>query len=82
MAYFLLLESVIPGQALSDKEYRALVQLAEVLPTDVKVLILEDREFGDQKLYQVLTDELNFDYLIRSEPISPCQHLLQQKRAP
>src|SRR6202142_3800273 len=46
-------------------EYRALVQLAEVLPADVKVLIVADRGFGDQKLYQVLTDELKFDYLIR-----------------
>ena len=46
-------------------EYRALVQLAEVLPADVKVLIVADRGFGDQKLYRVLTDELKFDYLIR-----------------
>ena len=42
-----------------------LVQLAEALPADVKVLIVADRGFGDQKLYQVLTDELKFDYLIR-----------------
>src|SRR5271169_3187378 len=46
-------------------EYRALVQLAEVLPADVKVLIVADRGFGDHKLYKVLTDELKFDYLIR-----------------
>ena len=46
-------------------EYRALVQLAEVLPADVKVLLVADRGFGDQKLYRVLTDELKFDYLIR-----------------
>src|SRR5487761_2130063 len=37
-------------------EYRALVQLAEVLPADVKVLIVADRGFGDQKLYQVLVN--------------------------
>jgi hypothetical protein len=30
-----------------------------------KVLIVADRGFGDQKLYQVLTEELKFDYLIR-----------------
>ena len=46
-------------------EYRVLVQLAEVLPPDVKVLIVADRGFGDQKLYRVLTEELKFDYLIR-----------------
>jgi hypothetical protein len=45
-------------------EYRMLVQLAEALPADVKVLIMADRGFGDQKLYQVLTEELKFDYLI------------------
>jgi hypothetical protein len=46
-------------------EYRVLVQLAEALPADVKVLIVADRGFGDQKLYRVLTEELKFDYLIR-----------------
>jgi hypothetical protein len=46
-------------------EYRVLVQLAEALPADVNVLIVADRGFGDQKLYQVLTKELKFDYLIR-----------------
>ena len=28
-------------------------------------LIVADRGFGDQKLYQVLTEELKSDYLIR-----------------
>ena len=46
-------------------EYRVLVQLAEALPADVKVLVVADRGFGDQKLYQVLTEELKFDYLTR-----------------
>jgi hypothetical protein len=49
----------------SAYEYRVLVQLAEALPADVEVLIVADRGFGDQKLYQVLTEELKFDYLIR-----------------
>jgi hypothetical protein len=35
-------------------EYRVLVQLAEALPADVKVLIVADRGFGDQKLYRIL----------------------------
>src|SRR5208283_4796696 len=46
-------------------EYRVLVQLAEALPADVKVLIVADRGFGDQKLYRFLTEELKFEYLIR-----------------
>jgi hypothetical protein len=46
-------------------EYQALVRLAEVLPAQVKVCIVADRGFGDQKLYRVLTEELQFDYVIR-----------------
>ena len=46
-------------------EDRVLRRLAESLPAGVKVLILADRGFGDQKLYRFLTEELNFDYLIR-----------------
>jgi hypothetical protein len=46
-------------------EDRVLRRLAEALPQDVKVLILADRGFGDQKLYRFLTEELKFDYLIR-----------------
>jgi hypothetical protein len=49
----------------NEYEYRVLVRLAEFLPADVKVLIVADRGFGDQKLYRVLTDELKFDYVIR-----------------
>jgi hypothetical protein len=49
----------------NEYEYWALVRLAEVLPADVKVLIVADRGFGDKKLYRVLTEELNFDYVIR-----------------
>jgi hypothetical protein len=46
-------------------EYQALVRLAEALPANVKVTIVADRGFGDQKLYRVLTEELHFDYVIR-----------------
>jgi Transposase DDE domain len=49
----------------NEYEYRVLVQLAELLPADVKVLIVADRGFGDKKLYRVLTEELKFDYVIR-----------------
>jgi hypothetical protein len=49
----------------NEYEYRVLVRLAEILPAEVKVLIVADRGFGDQKLYRVLSEELKFDYLIR-----------------
>ena len=46
-------------------EYQVLVRLAEVLPAAVRVRIVADRGFGDQKLYRVLTEELRFDVVIR-----------------
>lgn len=49
----------------NDYEYRVLVRLADMLPADVRVCIVADRGFGDQKLYRVLTEELRFDYVIR-----------------
>jgi Transposase DDE domain len=49
----------------NDIEYQALVRLAAMLPADVRVRIVADRGFGDQKLYRVLTEELRFDFVIR-----------------
>lgn len=46
-------------------EYWIVTRLAELLPTEVKVLLVADRGFGDTKLYGVLKDELHFDYVIR-----------------
>jgi hypothetical protein len=46
-------------------EQRLLVRLAELLPANIKVCVVADRGFGDQKVYQVLTEELCFDYVIR-----------------
>jgi hypothetical protein len=46
-------------------EHRVLVRLAELLPAGIKVCIVADRGFGDQKLYRMLTEELYFDYVIR-----------------
>jgi hypothetical protein len=42
-----------------------LVRLADVLPADIKVCMVADRGFGDQKLYRLLTEELKFEYVIR-----------------
>jgi hypothetical protein len=49
----------------NEYEYQVLVRLADMLPADVKVCIVADRGFGDQKLYRVLTEELHFNYVIR-----------------
>lgn len=45
-------------------EDAVIFRLHEVLPPGVKVTLLADRGFGDQKLYQFLT-ELGFDFIIR-----------------
>jgi hypothetical protein len=45
-------------------EDRLLQRLREVLPKGVKLTILADRGFGDQKLYELLA-ELGFDYVVR-----------------
>ncbi len=45
-------------------EDTVLIRLYEVLPPNVKVTILADRGFGDQKLYKLLKS-LNFDFIIR-----------------
>ena len=49
----------------NEYEYQVLVRLADALPADIKVCIVADRGFGDQKLYRVLTEQLNYDYVIR-----------------
>src|SRR5208282_4656508 len=49
----------------SRYEHRVLVRLAELLAADIKVCVVADRGFGDQKLYRMLTEELCFDYVIR-----------------
>ena len=46
-------------------EDQVLMRLAEVLPAGVRVRIVADRGFGDQKLYRLLTEELKFDFVIR-----------------
>ena len=49
----------------NEYEYQVLVRLAEALPADIKVCVVADRGFGDQKLYQVLAEQLHFDDVIR-----------------
>jgi hypothetical protein len=49
----------------NEYEYQALVRLADALPANIRVCIVADRGFGDQKLYRFLTEDLKFDYVIR-----------------
>ena len=48
----------------NDYEDEVLLRLKEVMPAGVRVTVLADRGFGDQKLYQLMA-ELGFDYAIR-----------------
>ncbi|MEZ4409589.1 MAG: IS4 family transposase [Polyangiales bacterium] len=49
----------------NDYEDDLLRRLRDAVPEDVRVTVLADRGFGDQKLYQYLRGELGFDYVIR-----------------
>lgn len=49
----------------NDAEDLVLRRLHEVLPPGVKVTVLADRGFGDIELYEILTKELGFDFVIR-----------------
>ena len=57
-------KSALKGQR-NDHEDATLRRLREVLPAGVKVTIIADRGFGDHKLYERLTEELHFGYVIR-----------------
>lgn len=46
-------------------EDHLLTQLKENIPDDVKVILLADRGFADQKFFNFLSGELKFDYVIR-----------------
>ena len=48
----------------NDHEYRLLERLHECLAADVKITLLADRGFGDQKLYRFL-QTLGWDFVIR-----------------
>jgi hypothetical protein len=48
----------------NEYEDTVLLRLHEALPPGVKVTVLADRGFGDQKLYELLTD-FGFDFIIR-----------------
>jgi hypothetical protein len=49
----------------NEHEDVLLERFREVLPTGVKVTVLADRGFGDQALYELLKDQLGFDFIVR-----------------
>ena len=51
-------------------EDQLLSQLKMVLPAGVKVMLLADRGFADQKFFRFLDEELNFNYIVRIKSAS------------
>lgn len=49
----------------NEHEDVLLERFREVLPKGVKVTVLADRGFGDQALYELLKDQLDFDFVVR-----------------
>jgi hypothetical protein len=49
----------------NEHEDVLLERFREVLPAGVKVTVLADRGFGDQALYELLSDQLGFDFIVR-----------------
>ncbi len=49
----------------NEHEDVLLERFREVLPEGVKVPVLADRGFGDQALYELLKDQLGFDFVVR-----------------
>ena len=49
----------------NEHEDVLLERFREVLPQGVKVTVLADRGFGDQALYELLKEQLGFDFVVR-----------------
>jgi hypothetical protein len=49
----------------NEHEDALLERFREVVPRATKVTVLADRAFGDHKLYELLKDQLGFDFIIR-----------------
>jgi hypothetical protein len=59
-----VIKSKLKGQR-STHEDVLLERFREVLPQGVKVTILADRGFADQAIYELLTEQLGFDFVVR-----------------
>lgn len=49
----------------NEHEDALLERFREVIPDGVKVTVLADRGFGDQAMYELLKDQLGFDFVVR-----------------
>ena len=49
----------------NEHEDALLERFAEVVPKGTRVTVLADRGFGDQALYELLKDQLAFDFVVR-----------------
>lgn len=49
----------------NEHEDTLLERFRQVLPEGVKVTVLADRGFGDQALYELLKEQLGFDFIVR-----------------
>ena len=63
--FWLTVETATLKNRRNGYEHQALVRLAEALPIGIKLCLLADRGFGDRKLYRLLTEELQFNVVIR-----------------
>lgn len=63
MIWMTVRKSTLEGKR-NDHEYRLIEQLHACLAADVKITLLADRGFGDQKLYRLL-QTLGWDFVIR-----------------
>jgi hypothetical protein len=59
-----VLKSTLKGHR-NEYEDQLLRRLKEVVPDGVKVTVLADRGFGDQKLFEFLRHDLGFEFIIR-----------------
>ena len=59
-----VLKSILKGHR-NEYEDELLLRLKEVVPVGVKVTVLADRGFGDQKLFKFLHQTLGFEFIIR-----------------
>ena len=63
-------KSSLKGQR-NNYEDELLLRFKEVLPVGVKVTLLADRGFGDQKLFEFLRHTLGFEFIIRIRGNTP-----------
>jgi hypothetical protein len=67
LVWFTVYKSTLKGRQ-RKYERKARLLLADAMPTNVHVLLLADRGFGDVKLYRYVHKTLGFDFVIRLRP--------------